>query len=281
MPTKGSVGLNGNNSKGYKIVKTFGNLMLANFNSICDNIIPKITIFNYQELRYRIEEKLKKLNDDGAILGISITDYYFKLKIEQLQLEGDKVFKKEEEKREKEKQKEILREQEIVSKEIEAAKNKLEKERAHYEQQLEKHPNEELQNKIQEIDKQIADNDWRNAHQSAGYVYIISCDDMKPCLKIGVTRRLDPYERLNELSNASHAFKFKCHAMIFSEDAFGLEATLHQEFAQYRVNKVNQHKEFFEVPIDKVANVLYTKYSIKDKIDLNPICEDYIASKGM
>lgn len=281
IPQKGSVGLNGNNSSGYKIVKTFSELMLSNFNSICDNIIEKITIFNYEELKYRITEKFNKLNKNGSILGVSISDYYLKLKIEQLQLEGDKAFKKEQEKQEKERQKELLKEQEVVLKEIEAAKTKLEKERAHYEQQLEKHPSEELQNKIQEIDKQIADNDWRNAHQSAGYVYIISCDDMKPMLKIGTTRRLDPYQRLTELSNASHAFKFKCHAMIFSEDAFGLEATLHQEFAQYRVNKVNQHKEFFEVPIDKVANVLYTKYSIKDKIDLNPICEDYIASKGM
>ena len=100
-------------------------------------------------------------------------------------------------------------------------------------------------------------------------------------LKIGTTRRLDPYQRIAELSNASHAFKFKCHAIIFSEDAFSLEAALHQEFAQYKVNKVNQHKEFFEISIDKVADVLYSKYNIKDKIDLNPICEDYELSKGM
>src|SRR5574344_2306037 len=116
IPQKGSVGLNGNNSSGYKIVKTFSELMLSNFNSICDNIIEKITIFNYEELKYRITEKFNKLNKNGSILGVSISDYYLKLKIEQLQLEGDKVFKKEEEKREKEKQKEILREQESVRK---------------------------------------------------------------------------------------------------------------------------------------------------------------------
>ena len=79
---------------------------------------------------------------------------------------------------------------------------------------------------------------------------------MKPMLKIGTTRRLDPYQRLTELSNASHAFKFKCHAMIFSEDAPTLENVLHHTFEVYRLNKLNKRREFFRVPLSEIESVV-------------------------
>ena len=74
--------------------------------------------------------------------------------------------------------------------------------------------------------------------------------------KIGVTRRLDPLERIGELSSASVPFKFDVHALIFSYDAYKLESELHNYFDKYRVNKVNNRKEFFKVPIEKIESKL-------------------------
>jgi len=92
-----------------------------------------------------------------------------------------------------------------------------------------------------------------------GHVYVISNigsfgDNV---FKVGLTRRLEPIDRVKELGNASVPFEFDVHAMIHSENAPELEKELHQGFAQYQVNKINPRKEFFRIPIS----------AIKDKID--------------
>ena len=84
----------------------------------------------------------------------------------------------------------------------------------------------------------------------------------KGCLKIGLTRRPSPIVRINELSNASHAFKFKIHALIYTEDCFGLETALHRRFADKRVNKDNFHKEFFWLELDEIQRVLKDEFGI-------------------
>lgn len=91
-----------------------------------------------------------------------------------------------------------------------------------------------------------------------GYVYIISNAGSfgEDILKIGLTRRLNPEDRVSELSGASVPFKFDIHAMIQSDDAPSLEAALHREFDGRRVNKVNKHKEFFRVKIDEVERAV-------------------------
>lgn len=93
---------------------------------------------------------------------------------------------------------------------------------------------------------------------TAGYVYIISnIGSFGPdVIKIGVTRRLDPMDRIDELGSASVPFKFDVHALIFSYDAYALESELHQRFDKQRVNKVNNRKEYFRVPITEIKKVL-------------------------
>ena len=90
----------------------------------------------------------------------------------------------------------------------------------------------ELENKLSDIDRALADIDYRQANMRAGYVYIISNVGSfgENIYKIGMTRRLDPQERVDELGDASVPFKFDVHAMIFSDDAPALEAALHRAF---------------------------------------------------
>jgi hypothetical protein len=86
----------------------------------------------------------------------------------------------------------------------------------------------------------------------AGYVYIISNIGAfgEGVVKIGVTRRLEPLERIKELGDASVPFRFDIHALLFSDSAFQLEAALHKRFAERRLNKINQRKEFFNIPVE-------------------------------
>ena len=71
-------------------------------------------------------------------------------------------------------------------------------------------------------------------------------------LKLGVTRRLDPMDRIRELSSASLAFKLDVHAIMFTEDAFALENKLHRHFDDRRINKANKFKEWFDLSVDEV-----------------------------
>ena len=119
--------------------------------------------------------------------------------------------------------------------------------------------------KIQELESQLNDIDKKKEeiinlqNGKAGYVYVISNlgsfgDNV---FKIGMTRRLDPQERIDELGSASVPFKFDVHSFIFSNDAVQLESNLHQALEKQRVNKVNNRKEFFKISIDDLENLVY------------------------
>ena len=279
-PDKSKVGFNGNNKNGYKIVTTFAYNMLAAFNALCDNIISKASLYNYENLSERILTKYNKINSGGELLDIKITEDYFNLKIIQLQLECDKAYKKEQERQEKERQKDILKEQQKLLDDIEKAQAALQKEKTHYETQIAANPdNPDLQTKLDNINTTMAQNEYKATHSTAGYVYVLANPSLgENVYKIGVTRCLDPMDRVDSLSNASVPFKFKPNCFIFTDDAFALETALHHEFAQYRVNKVNAHKEYFKLPIDKIAEVIYNKYNKEVQWDFKPINEEYLLS---
>jgi hypothetical protein len=121
------------------------------------------------------------------------------------------------------------------------------------------------------------------ANAKAGYVYIISNIGAfgENIYKIGMTRRLDPQERIDELGDASVPFDFDVHAMIFSEDAPGLENALHHAFENRRLNKVNIRREFFNVTLDEIKAVVKANYDkTAEFIDL-PEAEQYRVSQKM
>lgn len=119
----------------------------------------------------------------------------------------------------------------------------------------------ELENKLSALQADKENVLQREQNTRAGFVYIISHIGSfgERVFKIGMTRRLEPMDRIAELSSASVPFPFDVHAMIFSEDAPGLEAVLHQHFEQSRVNKVNPRKEFFQELIWRKSKRLYLK----------------------
>lgn len=105
----------------------------------------------------------------------------------------------------------------------------------------------EMRAKLQRIEEAIADVEAREANVRAGYVYVISNIGAfgQGMVKIGMTRRLEPDARVRELGDASVPFRFGIHALVFSEDAVGLEARLHEALGTQRVNKINLRREFF------------------------------------
>lgn len=111
---------------------------------------------------------------------------------------------------------------------------------------------------MSDIDKSLANIDYRQANMKAGYVYIISNIGAfgENVYKIGMTRRLDPQDRIDELGDASVPFNFDVHAMIFSDDAPALEASLHKAFEDKKINMVNQRREFFNVTLDEIKEVV-------------------------
>ena len=100
----------------------------------------------------------------------------------------------------------------------------------------------------------------------AGYVYVISNLGSfgDHVFKIGMTRRKEPQERIDELGDASVPFGFDVHSFIFSEDAASLETAIHHKLNEKRVNKVNLRKEFFDISIDELEALVY---------DLDPSAE--------
>ena len=133
---------------------------------------------------------------------------------------------------------------------------------------------EEAKAKIIEVQGGIDGVEQRSANIRTGYVYVISNIGSfgEEVLKVGLTRRLDPEERIQELSDASVPFKFDIHAIIFSADAVSLEKQLHQELEIHRVNKVNARKEFFRVTPGLVKDLL-TKLSTESVLTYNEKAE--------
>lgn len=161
-------------------------------------------------------------------------------------------------------ERERLREDAKALAELQREESRLLKERMHYETVLERlKPDdavarEQVQARLEAIDGGLAGVRSREANTRAGYVYVISNPGAfgEHMVKIGMTRRLEPMDRVHELGNASVPFRYDVHALTFSQDALGLEAKLHAEFSEHRVNRVNLRREFFRVSPAAVREAL-------------------------
>lgn len=138
----------------------------------------------------------------------------------------------------------------------------------------------ELERRLTELDEAIAQNDYRAANIRAGYVYVISNRGAfgENVVKIGLTRRLEPLDRVNELGGASVPFRFDVHALFFSEDAVTIETELHQHFAAQRVNHANLRKEFFFASPGEVRVALMSKVGNLLEFVEHPESVEYLES---
>ena len=238
-------------------------------------MIEKVKFNNFEKIKSQIEKSADAIDKLNIRNKISITSQYLSLKIKELELVHEYRQKKQDEKEAIKAARAEEREQAKLQKEIEEQRKKIKKELAHYQnakeqltEQLKKATEDErllLQEKINgidhqlgEIEKNIKDIDYRESNQKAGYVYVISNIGSfgENVYKIGMTRRLEPQDRIDELGDASVPFTFDVHAMIFSDDAPKLEAELHRAFDNKRVNMVNGRKEFFNVSLDEIERVI-------------------------
>ncbi|EQB3099684.1 DUF4041 domain-containing protein [Clostridium botulinum] len=272
--------VNDSKAEGKKMTNDMIKLSLRSFNLECDNVILKVKFNNIQTCEKRLNSAFNTMNKLGRVTKVTISHTYLKLKFEELYLAYEYERKKQEEKEEQRALKERMREEAKVIKEIEAMKEKIAKEEKHFSQALAKFKSqlenctpdkkEKLEEKIKELEDKLAllekdKEDVLNREQNtrAGYVYIISNVGSfgESVYKIGMTRRLEPMDRISELSSASVPFAFDVHAMIFSDDAPALENELHKEFETKRVNKINSRKEFFKVSLSEIEQIVKIKHN--------------------
>ncbi len=258
-------------AKGRKMANDLAKLMLRAYNAEADNSIRALRAGNVQGAKQRLERSREAIARYGDLMRMHISDVYHDLRLEEVELTADFLMKKQEEKEAAREERARLREERIVAKELAEERERLGKERQHIVNALEAvqasgGQDPALEQKLAQIDQAIEHNDYRAANIRAGYVYVISNRGAlgEGIVKIGLTRRLEPSDRVTELGGASVPFRFDTHALFFSEDAVSLEADLHAHFANRRMNMVNERKEFFfaspsevrEVLISKVGNLL-------------------------
>lgn len=285
--------------KGNKLVSDMQKLMLRAFNNECEHVIGKVKYNNFDSCQKRIETACRTIGRLGKMMLISISEPYYELKIKELHLALEYQQAKQKEKERLKELREQEREEAKLKKEIAEARKKIEKEKSHYsialataQEQLKSTDDtaekEALVQKIQDlqehlgvVDKNLADVDYREANERAGYVYVISnLGSFGPDVyKIGMTRRLDPMERVNELGDASVPFNFDVHAMIFSDDAPKLEAALHNAFDKQKLNMVNTRREFFHVPLSEIERVVKENFDGSVEFEENADAEQYRESQ--
>jgi hypothetical protein len=262
--------VNGSSTEGKKMVRDFSKLMLRAYNAEADNCVRSMKPHRLGSSIDRLNKARDQIAKLGATMQIRIDAGYHSVRVQELELTADYLAKQEEEKERQRAERERQRDEEAARKEFEREKARLAKERAHWERVQAKWESAgedaklaEAQEKLDQIDDAIAGVEAREANIRTGWVYVISNigafgSDM---VKIGLTRRLDPHERVRELGDASVPFKFDIHALVFSEDAVGLETTLHRELADKRVNQVNMRREFFRVKPATVRALLEQVYT--------------------
>lgn len=267
-----------------KANQTIYQLMVIGLQAELQNILYTLTYAKHEEAldnaRGLIRKYLAISTNGNASIAPTISKFLAELEplfIEAVEVEYQYYIKREQEKEEQRLIREQMRQEAAERKELEAQKKKLEAEEAKFEVELQRtnellvtetNPDliaqlqlriaelEEQQHKISEQKEEIL----KRANGKAGYVYVISNLGSfgQQVFKVGMTRRMNPQDRIDELGDASVPFKFDVHAMIFSDDAVGLEYKLHQELAAKRLNKVNLRKEFFVTDVVELQTLVET-----------------------
>lgn len=257
--------VNGSATEGRRMAGETAKLMLRAYNAEADNCVRAMRPHRLTASMDRLDKARTTIARLGRIMQIRISDEYHRLRIQELELTADYLVKTEEEKEERRAERARERDEAALRREIEREKAKLAKEAAHWAgvQAAKQAAGDvegvaEAQAHQDDIAAAMDDVDRRAANVRAGYVYVISNIGAfgNRMVKIGMTRRLDPSERVRELGDASVPFKFDTHALIFSTDAVSLETRLHQELADHRVNRVNLRREFFHASPSDVLDVL-------------------------
>ncbi len=279
----------GSLAKGRKMVADFSKLMLRAYNAEADNCVRSLRSGNISTAQKRLESAVKAIGKLGVFMEMRVNPDYHALRVTELELTADFQMKVQEERERAREEREQLREQRRAEQELAAERERLEKEKAHYVSAMtslrasgDDAAADELANRLGDIEDAIAANDYRIANIRAGYVYVISnVGAFGPgIVKIGMTRRLEPHDRIRELGDASVPFRYDTHALFFSDDAIRLEGELHKAFADRRVNFVNERREFFFATPAEVRALLLEKVGGLLEFTENVEALEYFQSRG-
>ncbi|AKT40997.1 uncharacterized protein CMC5_051540 [Chondromyces crocatus] len=267
--------VNGSTAEGQKQTQQMLKLMLRAFNGECDAAIARVKYNNVQVMEARIRKAAEVINGLSEVQECEITEGYLALKLEELALAHEVQEKIEQEREVQRRLREQMREEEAAQRELDRAQAEAEREERRYADALRKaqedvegaagKKQEKLLGEIEELQRRLAEaqaNKQRAVSRAqltrSGHVYVISNVGSfgEHVYKIGMTRRLDPMDRVKELGDASVPFQFDVHAVIYAEDAPGLETALHRAFHHRRVNRVNEKKEFFRVPLEEIVTAV-------------------------
>lgn len=293
--------VNDSKAQGRKLVNDMIKLVIRSFNNEADYCVDNVKFNNVELGEKRILKSFEACNRLGKIMNVEISRRFLSLKLDELHLAHEFQIKKQEEKEEAKRAREELREQQKLEQEIRAAREKIAKERKHFttalrdlQARLDKAESDDeraaLLTKLAEIEAGRAELeseekliDYREQNAKAGYVYVISNVGAfgEGIYKIGMTRRLEPMDRVDELGDASVPFWFDVHAMVFSNNAPALEAKLHERFAVGRLNKVNGRKEFFRADIAEIESVIRENYDAVVEVTYEAPAEQYRESLRM
>ncbi len=246
--------INGSAAQGRIMISNYSKLMLRAYNAEADNLVRGLRPYKLETSIVRLDKVAVTIERLGKTMSIRVSDTYHRLRRRELELTADYLEKLAVEKEREREEKERLREERKVQQEIERERQRLEKERQHYANALaalvqsgDQEAADRLRANLEDVERAIVDVDYRAANVKAGYVYVISNVGAfgAEVIKVGMTRRLDPLDRVRELSDASVPFNFDVHALFFSNNAADIEAQMHARLADRRVNQVNLRREFF------------------------------------
>lgn len=289
--------IDGSVAKGTASTKRLIKLALRAFNGESDSLIAKVKWNNVNQLKERIKKSFEAINKLAENNAIIISSKYYNLKLQELLLEYEYQAKKQQEREEMRAIQDELREEEKARREFEKVQREAEKEESLYRKALEKVQKElgladtETQYKLQEqislLEAELEEARLRKeraismAQQTKrGHVYVISNIGSfgENVYKIGMTRRLEPLDRVRELGDASVPFKFDVHALIYSDEARTLEYELHKAFAEKKVNMLNYRREFFNVTLEEIE-LKIQELGFKAEFSTTPEAMEYRETK--
>lgn len=263
----------GSRREGERMQRQYTKLLLRAFNGESEAAIARVAWNNATKMEERIRKSFSAINDLGQVMQVSISEAYMDLKLAELRLEHELEQKKRDVAEEQRRAREQIREQEKAFREAEAEKAKAAEDEDKFAKAIEKarievakakgEEHARLTNRILELEEDLAKARKRKERASAlaelttaGYVYVLSNIGSfgENVFKIGMTRRLEPTDRVKELSDASVPFGFDVHAMVYSENAPTLESAFHSRFADRSINPLNLRKEFFHVSMAELES---------------------------
>lgn len=257
--------VNGSAAQGRTMLRDYSKLMLRAYNAEADNLVRGLKPYKLESAQERLTKVASTIARLGKTMDIRVAEPYHRLRLRELELTADYQEKVAEERAREREEKERLREERRAQLELERERARLDKERQHYLNALaalEASGDQEgaarMRERLADVDRAIEDVDYRAANIRAGYVYVISNIGSfgEQMIKVGMTRRQDPMDRVRELSDASVPFNFDVHALFFADDAVSIEAAMHARLADRRVNLVNRRREFFYASPDDAKQLL-------------------------